>query len=150
MDFTFLSVSKEEWNAFFNIRINKCRKLSPLTNLVTGHLSCPQRRGSFLHWCLTRAGTPQRAGGLPGGCLPGWGHTGLEPGSPMLLRFCSVSFSPCSHASRLFPRGGGKHLQRSPRNFQAPCFHIFLRWCHKPVETMSLLQLLYRRKTLTS
>ena len=96
MDFTFPFLSKEEWNAFFNIRINKCRKLSPTNPTRSSGISPgPQRREAFCTDAWPKAGTSRGLGecqGTPARLRPhsAWAR---KPQAAAGL-FCSVSFSP--------------------------------------------------------
>lgn len=121
MDFTFPSVSKEEWNAFFNTRINKCRKLSPTNPTRSPGVSPgPQRREAFCTDAWPEAGTSRGLGqcqGTPAGLRPHGLSQGVAGCCWVLLFRFLFSLVPMP---RPFPRGGGKYLQRSPRTLRHP------------------------------
>lgn len=109
--FYISSISKEGWNAFFNIRINNSRDLSPikLTRALGISPHSPEEE-NFLCWhygCLTDcSGLEQRS---PGGLgEPAWGHWPRPRSSwarkHRLLRSCPVQSSsvPLSHPQMLF------------------------------------------------
>lgn len=160
--FYISSVSKEEWNAFLNIRINNSAGIwAPgESNEVIGHF--PQiPRGELWRtdWCLARSRDLwwAQGSGLRAACQqtpPGQGHALPEPEATgchrvVLLHLLPSLSSSLSHPQTLFQRWRDIPSEK-PWSFQAPHFHIFLRWFHRQVETTSLLQLLQKKKDVKS